>query len=68
MSRPRVKINLEIIRQLRKGGLGWRTIARRYYRHTKQDINWMTLRRRYIEGELDLAQEQPGNNHGNVAL
>jgi len=45
MDRPRAKIDLEIIRQLRKGGLGWHTIARRYYSQTRQHINWMTMRR-----------------------
>lgn len=52
MGRPRVKINLEILRQLRRAGLGWRTIARRYYGMTSQDISWMTLKRRLIEAAL----------------
>jgi hypothetical protein len=57
MGRPRIKIDLELIRQLRGAGLGWRTIARRYYSQTKQDISWMTLKRRYIK---QLSQEQEG--------
>ncbi len=47
MGRPRVKIDLvELIRQLRRAGLWWRTIARRYYSQTRQDISWMTLKTR----------------------
>lgn len=63
MGRPRVKLDLELIRQFRRAGLGWRTIARRYYSQTKQDISWITLSRRYIEAELDLAQKQRRNNN-----
>ncbi len=59
MGRPRLKINLELLHRLRRAGLGWRTIARRYYSYTKQDISWMTLKRRLIESVL-AAQE--GNN------
>ena len=65
MGRPRVTIDLELIRQLRraKPKLGWRTIARRYYSLTQQDINWMTLKRRYIEAELPmLSDDQEDNN------
>ena len=56
MGRPRVKINLELLRRLRREGLGWRTIARRYYSHTKQDINWMTLKGRYMEADTVLVE------------
>jgi len=59
MGRPRLRINLELLCRLRRAGLGWRTIARRYYSYTKQEISWMTLKRRLIEAEL-AAQE--GNN------
>ena len=53
MGSPRIKsIDLQLIRRLRRAGLGWRTIARRYYSYTKQDISWMTLKRRLIEAEL----------------
>ena len=59
MGRLRIKINIELLRRLRRAGLGWRTIARRYYSKTSQEISWMTLKRRLIEAEL-AAQE--GNN------
>jgi len=62
MGRPRIKMNLKLVHRLRIAGLGWRIIARRFYSQTKQDINWMTLSRRYMGEELDLAQEQRGNN------
>ena len=39
MGRPQIKsIDVELIRRLREVGLNWRTIARRYYSQTKQDI------------------------------
>jgi len=59
MGRLRIKINIELVHQLRRVGLGWQTIARRYYGYTNQEISWMTLKRRLIEAEL-AAQE--GNN------
>jgi len=54
-----VKINLELLRRLRKLGLGWRRIERRYYTETKQEVSFMTLKRRLIEAEL---ATQDGNN------
>lgn len=59
MGRPQVKINLELLRRLRKLGLGWRRVERRYFTETKQEVSFMTLKRRFIEAEL-AAQE--GNN------
>jgi hypothetical protein len=60
MGRPQVKINLELLRQLRKLGLSWRRIERRYYTETNQEISFMTLKRRLIEAELPV---QKGNNN-----
>ncbi len=60
MGRPRIKeIDLQLVKLLRKLGLGWRRIERRYYAETKQEVSFMTLKRRLIEAEL-AAQE--GNN------
>lgn len=59
MGRPRLKINLELLCQLRSPGVGWRSLQALYYRETKQDISWMTLKRRYVEAEL---ATQKGNN------
>ena len=59
MGRPQVKINLELLRRLRKLGLGWRRIERRYYTETNQEVSFMTLKRRLIEAELAV---QEGNN------
>lgn len=56
MGRPRVEIDMELLRQLRRARaeLGWRRLSRLYYRYTKQDISWMTLRKRYLEAELPI--------------
>ena len=60
MGRPRIKeIDLQLVRLLRKLGLGWRRIERRYYTQTKQEVSFMTLKRRLIEAELAV---QEGNN------
>ena len=64
MGRPRVKINLELLRRLRKPGVGWRTLQGLYYHATGQEINWMTLKRRLIEAEL----AAPEGNNGHYAL
>lgn len=61
MGRLRIKINIELVHQLRRAGLGWRTIARRYYSYTKQDISWMTLKRRLIESELAAQEGNDGH-------
>ena len=59
MGRPRIKgIDLEFIRRLRRAGLDWRTIARRYYSQTKQDISFVTLRRRLVEADTAVTQDQ----------
>lgn len=58
MGRPRVEIDLELVRQLRSAGLGWRTIARRYYALTRQDISWMTLRKHYKEADLPIPSQE----------
>jgi len=59
MGRPPVKINLELLHRLRKLGLGWRRIERRYYTETNQEVSFMTLKRRLIEAQL---ATQDGNN------
>lgn len=60
MGRPRIKgIDLELFRWLRKLGLGWRPIERRYYSETKREVSFMTLKRRLMEAEL---AGQEGNN------
>ena len=59
MGRPPVKINLELLHRLRKLGLGWRCIERRYYTETNQEVSFMTLKRRLIEAQL---AAQDGNN------
>jgi hypothetical protein len=52
MGRPRAEINLELLRRLRKLGLSWRRIERRYYTETNQEISFMTLKRIKIMGIL----------------
>ena len=65
MARPRVKnINLELVHRLRIAGLGWRTIGLRYYSQTRQDISWLTLKRRYIEVELTINEQEELINNG----
>jgi len=75
MGRPRIKqIDLQLVRLLRKLGLDWHTIERHYYTETKQEVSFMTLKRRYMEAVLALAQEQSAHNdhnhrnHRNVTL
>ncbi|MFC2014001.1 hypothetical protein ACFLU8_03890 [Chloroflexota bacterium] len=65
VGRPPIRISLELLRRLRRAGLCWCTISRRYYSQTKHDINWMTLKRRY-EAELAL-QEANNGDHGGQA-
>ena len=65
MARPRVKnIDLELVHRLRIAGLGWRTIGLRYYSQTRQDISWITLKRRYIEAELIVDEQEELSNNG----
>ena len=61
MVRPRVRINLELLRRLRKLGLGWRRIERRYYTETNQEVSFMTLKRRLIEAQLAVQEGNNGN-------
>ncbi len=63
MGRPRVELDLEILRLLRTANpeLGWRSLARLYYRLTSQDVSFMTLKRALLEAEL-VAQESD-NSH-----
>lgn len=61
MGRPQVKINLELLRWLRKLGLGWRRIERRYYTETGREVSFMTLKRRLIEAELAVQEGNNGN-------
>jgi len=68
MGRPRVKMDVELLRQLRKAGLGWRTIASRYYSLTGQYLSYMTLKRRCIEAELAMHIQDEGlhdDHHNN---
>jgi hypothetical protein len=76
MGRPRVKgIDLEFVRQLRRLGLGWRTVERHYYAETKQEVSFVTLRRRLMEAlpyrratmvvkVVYRNKPQPDNTHG----
>ena len=61
MGRPRVKINLELLRRLRRARLGWRRIERRYYSETGVEVSFMTLKRRLIEAELAVQEGNNGN-------
>lgn len=59
MGRPRLKVNLILMKKFRREGLGLRTVERHYYSETKQEVSFVTLRRRLMEAELTL---QEGNN------
>lgn len=54
MGRPRVKLDLEILRRLRTVNpkLGWRSLAGSYYLLTGQEVSFMTLKRVSLEAEL----------------
>ena len=62
MGRPRKEIDLQLVRLLRKLGLGWRHIERRYYSETKQEVSFMTLKRRLVEAELAVQHGDDGHN------
>jgi len=63
MGRPRTRINVLIVAWLRSQGLGWRTIARRYYSLTGRETSWMSLKRRFMEADSSIVQDCRGINH-----
>lgn len=64
MGRPRLKINLELLRRLRRENpkLVLRSLARLYYHLTGQDVSFMSVKRALVE--VGLAIDAQGGNNG----
>ena len=62
VGRHRIKIDLELIKQLCKLGLSWRATARQYFTLTGQEVSFMALWR-FIKAELEDSCEIPGKIH-----
>ncbi len=63
MGRPRLNVNLELVRRLRTANsiLGWRGLTGSYYGQTGQDVSLMTLKRALLETKF--SARRANNSH-----